>query len=301
MKIVVILNGVSRKKKTFYHQILPALQSHFSIAVKETEKAGHAEELSARALAEGADIILAAGGDGTLSQVINGIARQETNPLPTVGLIPLGSGNDFARSVNVRADAKQLVSLLQANQTRLIDLGRVALKDAQGQPAERFFINVCSLGMGPEVVQRIQHEQNAFGPGITYLKGIVTTFLSLKAAPMHITSSRGWEWSGKARAFAMANGKSFGHAVYIAPDAVLDDGLLNTFLAGDFPMWRFLLYLQTIKLGKKVDDPNIAYHVGESFTVESPVKLPVEAEGELIGFTPLTCKIEKQKIRFLCS
>jgi YegS/Rv2252/BmrU family lipid kinase len=300
VKIVVVLNGVSWKKTLFYRQILPSLQSHFSVSVKETERAGHAEELASGALTDAPDFLLAAGGDGTLNQVINGVMKAGTRALPTLGLIPLGSGNDFARSANVSVDPEQLISLLRANQPKLIDVGRAELLDEKGKPTVRFFINVCSIGMGPEVVQRIAREQNLLGPGFTYFKGIVTTFLSLKAVPIDVTCSEGWEWKGKARAFAIANGKSFGHAVYIAPDAELDDGVLNTFLATDFPMWRFLWYLQTIKGGKKVTDPNILYKIGKTFKVESSETLPVEAEGELIGFTPLNCTIDKQRIRFLC-
>jgi diacylglycerol kinase (ATP) len=297
MKVLVVLNGISGGKKFFYHSILPSLQKVAAIEVKETQRAGHAELLAQESVKENFDIVLAAGGDGTLSQVINGILKCE-GLLPTVGLIPLGTGNDFARSVGIKANANLLVSLLQKNQPKRIDIGRAAFQNERGQSIQRNFVNVCSLGMGPEAVRRIQNDRSYLGPGLIYLKAIISTFLNLQRPSLHIQSEKK-EWVGKACVFAVANGNAFGHGVFIAPDAQLNDGYLNTFLAGDFPTWRFLMYLQLIKSGKKVKDSKIEYGTTRSVEVKSENPLLIEADGELIGFTPLKCEVESSAISFL--
>jgi diacylglycerol kinase (ATP) len=296
MNVLVILNGISGRKRFFYHSILPSLQKLAAVKVLETLHAGHAEELASNSAKEPFDIVFAAGGDGTLHQVLNGLVA--VNSQSTLGLIPLGTGNDFARSVDMRADAQLLTKLIQSNQPKAVDVGLANLHQKDGGSYSRYFMNECSLGMGPEVVRRIQEEGNSVSASLTYYKSIVKTFLTLPRPELNIKTNN-WEWSGKACTFAMANGKAYGHAVYIAPDAELNDGKLNTFLAGDFPVWRFLLYLQSIKHGKKVNDPKIKYGITTSIEVSSDVAVPIEADGELIGFTPLRCEVKPRQIKFL--
>lgn len=296
MKALVILNGISARKKYFYHSILPALERVANVVVKETTHAGHAEVLAREFGSHAFDVVFAAGGDGTLHQVLNGLLVAESSR--TLGLIPLGTGNDFARSVDVTSDGKRLAESLTKNNPKTIDVGKVKLTDRNGHESLRYFINECSLGMGPEVVRRIQEEGASIHPSLTYYKSIVKTFMTLPRPAIHIQSTE-WEWKGKACVFAMANGKAFGHAVYIAPDAQLTDGKLNTFLAGDFPVWRFLLYLQKIKSGKKVQDRKIWYGTTKSIHVDASTPVAIEADGELVGYTPLTTEVIPAGIKFL--
>src|SRR5882672_4548340 len=100
MKIAIILNGVSRKKKFFYREIHSILKQQFDITVFETQFAQHAVDLASSASKEKFDFVLAAGGDGTLNQVLNGIL-QNPNYTPALGIIPLGTGNDFARTCGI--------------------------------------------------------------------------------------------------------------------------------------------------------------------------------------------------------
>src|SRR5271154_4739592 len=113
MKVAIILNGISRKKKFFYREILPILKQKFEVVVFETQYAQHAIDLAATACAEKFDFILAAGGDGTLNHVLNGVlkditpmVRVDTNQsMPAIGIIPLGTGNDFAKMSGIKPDA----------------------------------------------------------------------------------------------------------------------------------------------------------------------------------------------------
>ncbi|HMJ69312.1 MAG TPA: diacylglycerol kinase family protein [Cyclobacteriaceae bacterium] len=298
MNISIILNGVSRKRNTFLRNIYPALQKEFQCHLFITEHAGHAEQLAIAAAGKGHDIILAAGGDGTMSQVINGVVSLRDRA-PTVGFIPLGSGNDLARSMNVTADADKVLSLIRKNNPIEIDLGVATLHDEKGKPIQRYFINECSIGMGPEVVRQISDGPKIYGASLTYLKAIVTTFFTHKPERVNV-KSEGFEWDGEARVLAVANGKAFGHSIYIAPDAKMDDGKLNMFLCKGLPLAKFLLYLQAIKRPKKIDDPKwINYRLSDFIEIETSEPLPVEADGELIGFTPLKCGVLQKRIKVL--
>ena len=259
MKVAIVLNGISRKRKFFYNSVYPSLQEKFKAEVFETQHAQHAIELASRAVKEKFDCILAAGGDGTLNQVVNGVLiNQVEGALPTLGIIPLGTGNDFAKMCGLKADATQLVNLLSQRNPKPTDVGMLNCQSESGVMVTRYFINVCSMGMGPEVVKRLLKNDRSLGPTITYLKAITQTFFTHK--PQEITiHTKNWEWRGKMRVLAIANGKSFGNGMYIAKESLPDDGIFLTFLAKEIPLLKFLMFLQLIKAGRKVKDNLIAY------------------------------------------
>lgn len=295
MKIAIILNGISRKKKKFYKEIYPSLTDHFVVEVLETRYAGHAEKLAATALNQKIDCILAAGGDGTLNQVINGLLKNEGSNLPTIGLIPLGSGNDFARTCSLQPEAKQLIQLLKAGPTPT-DIGKIECI-YNGEKITHYFINECSLGMGPEVVKRLSKNAKRWGPDLSYLISIVSTFISHQPQEV-LCKANAWTWKGKARVIAIANGKSFGNAIYIAPDANPGDGVFNSFIAGDVPLWKFLLFLQTLKKKRKINDPLLHYNTLTRVELSSEEECAIEAEGELVGLLPATITVLMGKISF---
>ncbi len=297
MTITIILNGLPKKKKKFFNKIYPALRQHFALDIFETQHAAHAEELAFQAGKNNAAIILASGGDGTLHQVVNGILKSE-NTLPILGLIPLGSANDFASTCFLKSGPQQIVQLLQAMQPKPTDLGKIRCVASNGKETLRYFVNVCSVGMGPEVVKRLASSSQMLGPSFSYFTSILSTFISHRPQEVYCKAPS-WEWKGKARVLALANGKAFGDSTYIAPEAEIDDGLLNSFIAGDLPLWKFLLYLQSIKGKKKIKDSMIHYNTTEQVELSSPAFCALEADGELIGRLPASIEIMRGKINFL--
>lgn len=296
--VAIILNGISRKKEKFYRDFYPSLARKFVLKVFETLRAGHAVELAAHAAGQGFEFIIAAGGDGTLNQVINGV--QLSNPIsqPAFGLIPLGTGNDFARTCGLSADVLRLANLIERNHPMPVDLGKITCLDHDRRKVTRYFINACSVGMGPEAVRRLAKSNRAFGPMLTYWKAITTTFLTHRPQEIHCKTPS-WEWQGKARVLAVANGRSFGNSLYIAPDALVDDGLFDVFIAGALPLWKFLLYQQAMKTKKKIRDRLITYRQSARIELHSPELCAIEAEGELVGFLPAEIEVIRKPINFL--
>lgn len=300
MKILIILNGISRKKKKFYSEILPAIQKKFKVNVVETDYAGHANQLAAEALTKSYTCIIAAGGDGTLHQVINGILSANTNQaIPSVGLIPLGSGNDFATTCGLSANINSIERLLENNQPKLTDVGKISCCNLDGNKIEKYFINACSIGMGPATVQRMEKSPKWLSANLRYLTSILHTFFIHQPAPLNI-KTESWEWSGKARVFAVANGRSFGNKIFIAPDAIQDDGFFNSFLAGEVPLIKFLWFLQSLKQKEKVNDSLIRYSKIKDTVISSQEKILMEAEGELVGFLPAKIEVMPSRILFFC-
>lgn len=298
MRIAIILNGISKKKKFFLEQVYPALQLNFQVSLWVTEYSGHATQLAHEAADQHFDFILSAGGDGTLNQVLNGMLQSENASRPCLALFPLGSANDFARTVQITPSVHQLIELINVNAAQSIDIGEVNCVDKESKPVKRFFINVCSVGMGPLVVERLERNKKKLGASLSYLMSIFLTFLTHK--PQLITcKTPHWLWQGKARVAAFANGISFGNGIYIAPDALPNDGILNSFIAEDVPLARFLIYLQTIKAKKKILNERIQYKTLATVELSSLETCALEAEGEIVGYLPATIQIKNQEIRFL--
>jgi diacylglycerol kinase (ATP) len=299
LKIAIILNGISRKKKHFFQRILPVLQEKHAVTLFETLYAGHARELAYQIGQEKFEVIFSAGGDGTLNQVINGIADSGlTNSPPRLGLIPLGSGNDFAGTIGVTDDATQMIQLLKDNVPKPTDLGIISCRNHQGQHITRYFLNACSLGMGPVTVRQMEKMPLWMSPDLRYLYSIIKTFLTHKTHHIEFKTDS-WTWEGKVRVLAIANGKSFGNRIYIAPLAKQEDGVLDIFLASDVSLVKFLLYLQQIKSARQITDSRIQYAHTTRIEITSPESVAVEAEGELIGFLPAIIEVVPRRISML--
>ena len=268
--------------------------------VFETQFANHAIQLAAEATAKEFDVILSAGGDGTLNQVVNGVLKtSSTNKFLALGIIPLGSGNDFANMMGVSGNPSQLIKLLEENNPRPVDVGKISCFDKEGSSVERYFINVCSLGMGPATVHRLERLPRWMGTGFRYYASVLNTFFTHPTEKFEVHTPH-WNWKGSARVVAIANGKSFGNKIYIAPEAQPDDGIFSTFIATDMSLLKFLHVLLTVKMKKIVPDTRVIYSTATEIKLTSPDPAWIETEGELAGLLPAHIEMQKGRIKFLC-
>jgi YegS/Rv2252/BmrU family lipid kinase len=295
-KLIIILNGVSRKKKKLYTQILPGLQEKFDCLVWETQHRDHAIQLGSEAAQLNPYGIFAAGGDGTLNQVLNGMQLANVPNLPPLGIIPLGTGNDFARLCKILPTSESIIKSIESD-SKKTDVGKVVCYNPKGEQVIRHFINVASLGMGPAVVHRLFKSNRVLGPALTYLKAITQTFFSHQPEAVQIETDA-WSWKGKLRVLAISNGQSFGNGMYVAPGARPDDGILSTFIAGEIPLLKFLLFLQQIKSAKKIQDKLLIYNTCKHLSLTAPEECWLETEGELAGLLPAQIEIIPGGINF---
>jgi diacylglycerol kinase (ATP) len=293
LKIAIILNGISLRKKFVYHEILPALKPLFEVEVFETLTQHDAVLLASKATDKHFDVVMAAGGDGTVHQVLNGIVegREGARNLPVLGIIPIGSGNDFARALKLEAKADKIIELLKRHQPRKIDLGKITYHPELNSDTKesRYFINEVDVGIGPEVVKKVMSSDRPFGPAVAYYLAILTAFITFK--PLHARiKTPTWNWEGKIRTLAIANGNYYGHGLCISPDSKPDDGRFGTFICSGVSVFDFIRYSETMKKGKYVRIPEIMYNEADAIELTSSQKVPVEADGEILGYLP--AKIE---------
>jgi YegS/Rv2252/BmrU family lipid kinase len=299
---IIILNGISLKKKIFYHDYLPVISGIFNVEVHETLSRNDASALAYKFTDKYVDVILSAGGDGTLNQVINGILRGRENErkLPVVGVIPIGSGNDFARGAGLKINPEHTIKLLRTFKPRKIDVGQVeyAIEVGGKERASAYFVNVADVGMGPEVVRKVLSSGRPFGSEVAYYKSILNTFLTYK--PMVVkASTNDWEWKGKLRTLAVANGKYYGHGLCVAPDAVIDDRLFSVFICGNVSIFDFIMQTGTLKKGKPIVMDEVLYKTAAAIDITSESPCPLEADGEILGWLPAKVTMSHRQLDFL--
>lgn len=299
MKIAIILNGISLQKKLFFRHYLPALKKLGEIALFETHSAHDAVGIAQKAVYKKFDLLLAAGGDGTLHQVINGILREESavDQLPAIGLIPIGSGNDFARTLNLPTSRTACLKLISQNTSSLLDIGTITFLNSDKPVC--YFINQADIGMGPDVVRRVLTSGRPCGSGVAYYLAILKTFITY--TPFAVKAiAKEWTWEGKIRTLAIANGKYYGNGLGIAPDAVPDDGIFSAFICSDVSVFDFIRLSGTLKKCKKVTLPKVQYRTTQSIELHSPAQdAIIEADGEVVGKLPVRIDILPKRIRFL--
>lgn len=293
MHLIIILNGIPKKIERFRPWV-ERLSGEHTVDVRTTQHAGHAEELAFAAAFERPDAILAAGGDGTLHQVLNGLMRfrsqQQDAPQPVLGIVPLGTGNDFAALCGIRTPDDLIARMLTGGKPT--DCGMIS-----GATGTRYFINVASAGMGPDVVRRLEGDSRWLGSDLTYLRAIVSSFFGYRPEEIRMEDDEGL-WHGRIRVLAVANGRHFGSGIWVAPDAQPDDGKLHTFAAGDVPLISFLYFLSVIKRGGVIRDKRARYGSGNIIRLSGSEDIYIEADGELIGRLPAEIRVVPEAIRF---
>jgi YegS/Rv2252/BmrU family lipid kinase len=299
---IIILNGISLKKKLFYHEYLPAISQIFNVEVHETLSKNDARSLASKFADKSVDVILAAGGDGTLNQVVNGVleGRETQRTHPVIGVIPIGSGNDFFRGAGWKISVEQTLKLLKGYKPRKIDVGQIEFARQPGG-SERgwsYFVNVADIGMGPEVVGKFLSSGRPFGSEVAYYKSILNTFLTYKPMVVSATTDQ-WKWEGKLRTLAVANGKYYGHGLCVAPDAKMDDRMFSVFICGNVSVLDFIMHTSTLKKSKHILMDEVLYKTATDVHVTSESACPIEGDGEIFGWLPAKVKLITKQLEFL--
>lgn len=306
MRIAFIIKGNIRNKRGFYEDLSLVENTNLfeKVEVLESKHAGHAIELGKAAAEKEYDYIIAVGGDGTLHEVLNGymLATNEKPELkaPTFGSLPYGTANDFSRSANLTGGVTQLLEMLEMEQIRKIDIGKIDYTDVEGAMKTRYFINIADVGIGAHVVQKVNSSKKRLGSNLTFLKAITETFLTYEQSVLKVKTDQGFEWKGKTLTFVAANGRYFGSGLCIAPDAKLDNGRFSLVLMGDVSIKDYLFNLRKVKKGIKIEHPGVSYLSASTIEITPELySCACEADGEFLGYAPLKIEAMYHHINFL--
>ena len=275
-KTLVIFNpkamrGRAYKRAAHIQQALEAASLPFEMVV--SEQRGHAIDLAQRAALAGWHTVVAAGGDGTINEVVNGLlAAAEQGAHSALGVLPMGSGNDFAGSLGIPTDLRQAAQRLKSGQTRRIDVGCVN---------GRYFDNNCGLGF--EAMIDIEAHK------ITWLRGqpqyLLAVFRAMSSYPLPVVTIEkddGLLADKTILMISVGNNRRIGGGFLITPDALPDDGLLDLCIVDALPRLEILRLLPKAMKGNHQGEPAVLLTRSTRLVVESEQPLPVHADGEIL-------------------
>jgi len=285
--IKVIVNPVAgaystRRKWPIISRLLKRIGLSFDF--QYTEGVGHAIELARAAASDGYQFLVAVGGDGTVNEVANGILYSTGATRTALGIISTGTGSDFVRSVGIPRDFPGACSALTSSKRLAIDVGVVECQ-SKGQTLRRFFVNAAGVGFDAAVVEQTERLPKYFGGTIPYLAGVIRTLFSYKNKPV-VLNVASEVVTGRVLNVVAANGGYLGGGMHVAPQAELTDSLLDVVIVGDVGKFELLKELPTVYKGTHINHPKVKVKKAKHISIESPERMLVYADGELLGESP---------------
>ena len=283
----IIVNPVAgaystRRKWRIISRLLERIGLSFDF--QYTEGVGHALELARLAASDGYRYLVAVGGDGTVNEVANGILHSTGANRTSLGIISTGTGSDFVRSVGIPRDYPSACSVLTSSRRLSIDVGVVEYQN-KGQTMQRFFVNAAGVGFDAAVVEKTERSPKYLGGTIPYLAGLVRTLFGYKNTLVDVNIDNEVE-SGRVLNVVVANGGYVGGGMHIAPQAELGDSLLDVVIIGDIGKFELLKALPTVYKGTHINHPKVRMKKAAHIAIESPERMLVYADGELLGECP---------------
>lgn len=266
-----------------------------------TTKPGDATQITRTCLSEGAELIVCVGGDGTLNEVVNGF-MDERGPIRTdavLGFVPNGTGCDFVKTARIPAKVEQSLNTIKEGYIKRIDLGRLQYHDHQGRLNIRYFHNIASFGLGGEVVDRVNRNSKAFGPFISFIWSTLVSIFLYGKKKIRLKVDNTYEGEVIVWNIAVANGQYHGGGMWVAPDAVIDDGLLHITVIGDLNLAEVFWYLPKLYNGKIKNIKNVSILTGKMVEAYSEQCVQLDVDGEQPGRLPVVIDIMPAVLRMI--
>lgn len=300
MKTCFIVNPVAGRGRTvrWWRELEPVLRRELpAAAVHFTDAPGAAVALSRRACEEGYGRIIAVGGDGTVHEVVNGMAGSGS----LLGIIPTGTGNDFARTLSIPRRPSEAARTVVAGHTATVDLGCITAAGGSGETRERYFAGVAGIGFDAEVAAEVNRNRRRSWAGygtLPYVLCLLRVLFSYRNAPVSL-SLDGRTREAAVLLVAVGNGRAYGGGMRITPLADATDGLFDVCAAGDVGKLEVLLLIPRVYTGRHIHHPKVSYQRAGRVEIECRRPLAVHADGEVVGTTPAAFTLIPRGLRVI--
>lgn len=310
---LVIVNPASARGAT--QSLWPAmasdLRTHFgAFNCVFTERAGDGKRLASEGAAAGRRLVIACGGDGTISEVANGIL--ESGQDAELGILPSGTGGDFRRTLNLPTNTSAAARALRTGKTRRIDVGRVTYLNREGEAEARYFLGVASFGISPAIIERVKAEGDSWlqsqplkrmGSKLSFASAMLRTTLDTPPKIVHMQIDEQPERRLTVTNLCVANARYFGGGMKIAPGATLNDNRFDIIAIGDLGALSILINAPRLYLGKHLGIEQVqhahARHVNAR-PARANEEVLIEVDGELPGRLPATFEILPAALNVRC-
>jgi diacylglycerol kinase (ATP) len=276
--ILVILNPAARSERA--RNVWDRIESLPRAKVRPTQAPGDARKFAREAAEAGVHIVVAAGGDGTINDVVNGIAGSRT----ALGILPVGTMNVFAAELGLPNDLEEAWEIIEAGYTRSIDLAHAN---------DHAFVQLAGIGFDAQVVERtsLNFKKN-FGP-LSYL--VSAAQIAAEKPPRIVVEHGERSWEGSF--VLIGNGRFYGAPIKVFKDAKLDDGLLDVLILKNLGYLDLARFLTGVFTGTHTNSEDVEYFQAPSVQVRSEEEVPVEVDGELMGKLPVKFQIGPRKLQ----
>ena len=292
--MIVNPNAGVKKGSKDWPKILSLLKvENIDFEYRLTEKKGHAIQIVREVVTEGFRNICVVGGDGTLNEVLNGImsCNDMSSSEITIGMIPVGTGNDWCRMFSIPFDYVKAIHLLKKKKTFLQDAGKVSYYHGKDQMV-RYFMNVAGMGYDALVAKKTNIlKAKGMGGTLTYMYFVFAGLFQYKFMDAVIEVDGKMVFKGESFSLNVGICKFNGGGMMQVPFAIPDDGLLDVTLIKKTSKWLVVRYARKLFDGSLVDLPMVATFKGETVKIRSAGRLYLETDGESLGHTPFVFEI----------
>jgi YegS/Rv2252/BmrU family lipid kinase len=301
-RTLVIANPMSRAGKTGRH--LDAVEARIrsvlgEVEVARTQAPRDAERLAREGVRAGSERILVVGGDGTLSEVVSGLLAAGLGRHARIGLLPMGTGGDFVRSLGVPRALERALTCIAEGHTRILDAGKVEFRTPEGARRTAYFMNVASLGISGLTDTLVNRAPKFLGGRASFLIGTLRALLQYRPPPVTLRVDGEQVHEGPLVLAAAGNGRCFGGGMQVAPEAQLDDGRLEIIVVGGSSKLRLLVKLPRLYAGTHLGEPEVSHHPGRVLEADSPEDVWIDVDGEPLGLLPLRCEVLPAAVELL--
>ena len=285
MSILFIVNPVAGKGKSLEYAVYiekVLKEKGIDYVLKFTSQKGEAERIAREAAYGVYKKIVAVGGDGTVYEVVNGLVGGDA----VLGVIPSGTGNDFTKTMGIPGILEDALETVLQGEIASIDCGKIN---------DRYFINVASVGLDAEIVKKTEEIKKYISGPTAYVAGVFRTLFEYKLQTVEI-SIDDWTYNGKITLIAVGNGKYYGGGMKVLPSASVDDGYFTVCLIKPMSKLKMLRLFPTIFNGDHTKQPEVNILKGKRVKVSSKEPMILNADGDIMGTTPVTFEIVENKI-----
>ncbi len=300
MKIIILSNpsaGGGKVRRVLHEAVEVLHHGGVEPQVLESRNQQHLLELARNARATQPDVVVSAGGDGTVHHVLNGLFPSEV-PL---GIIPVGRGNDFARGLGIPTNPREAAEVLLKGKVREIDLAQArSADDSPDKVGGRSLVYACIAGVGfDSIVTRYANDHgHRFHGRFAYIWAILRCLKSYRPQPLELTSD-GQNFSGEIMYAVVGNSTSYGDGVKMTPLALLDDGLLDVCVVPAISKWELLCWVPRAYRGAHLAHPRIVYFQARRITLRSAARLELFGDGEFLQELPATIEVVPHALRVI--
>lgn len=263
----------------------------------------HAIELTQRAIMEdGYRNLIAIGGDGTVHEVANGILLQTEVPSTEIrlGIIPVGTGNDWIRTFGIPKDYQGAVDVLAAGKEFVQDVAKATFIGRSGEPESRYCINVSGSGLDAAVNLKVcQMKDKGKNGKMSYMTQLARSVMSYRSCRMAVRVDGDNEAKGLIMSTSIGIGQYNGSGMHQLPDSVADDGLLDVTVIETMSVPRILTVVGRLYDGKIYSVKRVHNYKGRTVEITSDEPREVEVDGEALGTTPVRYDIEDKRLKVL--